>query len=478
MSVNLEIVPSNVPSNGRVSFRDGNPLIQFIIGEQERALIGRSVRLVGNFHVQLASGAGDATYVQQASAIAPDITGGDGGGGSSNRPQWSSRLGIYNVIDQLVIKSQISHQTIEHIRHYNRFCASFIPILNSLEDSIGHLSESALIMPNFQVSYGGIMANQAQRGDGDTGTGGNAFCCHLPCGLFNGVQSVPLAGTKGLLVEIHLAPDNNVLYGQSGATDGYPNMFYELSDVRLVAEAEDYDAQSQGTFEYNSVHSYYTSINSTNAIVNFNLGLTRVLGAFANFLPAQNINNLRTDGMATSVLVGGESPLVDDPSANNTAEVKQAVFLRGGQRFPLEYNIDTIHQNANSEVVAMAQNGSVDPQLTRNFLDAVRQFSRIGRSSISTNNTFLLNNGGGADGAISQAGNFGGMDKTSPEGGLVYGVGVNYDSISGDGVDFSTQNWGVQLETGLQTDTPHAMYLFIHAKNTLVFNDGGIQVLA
>ena len=65
MSVNLEIVPSNVPSNGRVSFRDGNPLIQFIIVEQQRALIGRSVRLVGNFHVQLESGTGDSTYVQQ-----------------------------------------------------------------------------------------------------------------------------------------------------------------------------------------------------------------------------------------------------------------------------------------------------------------------------------------------------------------------------------------------------------------------------
>ena len=471
MSVNLEIVPSNVPSNGRVSFRDGNPLIQFIIGEQQRALIGRSVRLVGNFHVQLESGTGDSTYVQQTDDTSPDVT------PSPNRPQWNSRLGIYNVIDQLVIKSQISHQTIEHIRHYNRFCSTFIPVLNSLEDSIGHLSESALIMPNFQVSFGGIIANQAQRGNGDTGTGGNAFCCHLPCGLFNGVQSVPLAGTKGLLVEIHLAPDNNVLYGQAGDI-AFPNMFYELSDVRLVAEAEDYDAQSQGTFEYNSVHSYYTSINSTNAIVNFNLGLTRVLGAFANFLPAANINNLKTDGMATSVLAGGTTPLFNDAGTDHTAEIKQAVFLRGGQRFPLEYNIDTIHQNANSQTVAMAQNGSVDPQLTRNFLDAVRQFSRIGRSSISTNNTFLLNNGGGSAGAVSQDGNIGGMDKTSPEGGLVYGVGVNYDSISGDGVDFSTQNWGVQLETGLQTDTPHAMYLFIHAKNTLVFNDGGIQVLA
>ena len=108
----------------------------------------------------------------------------------------------------------------------------------------------------------------------------------------------------------------------------------------------------------------------------------------------------------------------------------------------------------------------------------MKQFSRITRSAINTNNTFLTNNGGGEDQSVSQENVIGGFDKTGAEGGLVYGIGVNYDSISGDGVDFTTQNWGVQLETDLQTDTPHAMYLFIHAKNTLVFKDGGIQVLS
>lgn len=467
MSVNLEIVPSNVPSNGRVSFRDGNPLIQFIIGEQDRALIGRSVRLVGDFHVQQESGDADASFVTPPPVLATDP-----GGTTTNRPQIHNRLGIYNIIDQLVIKSQISHQTIEHIRHYNRFCSSFIPVLNSLEDQIGHLSESALIMPNFQVSYRSILSVPSQRG---TVAGGNSFCCHLPCGLFNGVQSVPLSGTKGLLVEIHLAPDNNVLYTQNGGS-GLGDAFYELSNVRLVAEAEPDNTQS-GTFEYNSVHSYYTSINSTNAIVNFNLGLTRVLGAFANFLPARNINNITADGMATSVIFGGKSPLAVTPATHYSAPIKQAVFLRGGQRFPLEYNIDTIHQTPDGSS-GLDTNYSADASITRNFLDSVKQFSRISRSAINTNNTFLTNNGGGAIQSCSQPENVGGFDKTNGEGGLVYGVGVNYDSISGDGVDFTTQNWGVQLETDLQTDTPHAMYLFIHAKNTLVFKDGGIQVLS
>ena len=451
-TVNLEIVPSNVASSGTISYKNGNPIIQFIIGEQQRALLGRTVRLVGKYRVRNDTGAGAGSYVLK-----------------TDETFQNNRLGVYSIIDQLVIKSQITHQTIEHIKHYNRFCSSFIPVLNSLEDGVGHLSETALIMPNFKCFKDSVLAIPSQRGSG------NSFCCHLPCGLFNGVQAVPLAATKGLLVEIHLAPDNNVLYTQDGSV-GLANAYYELEDVRLVAEATAMDSDTSGTFEYKSVSSYYTSINSSNAIINFNLGLSRVLGAFMNFLPAQNINNLRQDGMATSVLVGGTNNYLDeDSSTNSVAPIKQAVFMKGGQRFPLEYNLDTIQQGLPNTVVGNHnQNTSVDPALQRNFMDAVRGFSQIGRTMASTNNTFL----DCPIGSLSQQALVGGFDKTVAEGGSVFGVGVNYDSISDEGQDFSTENWGVQLETGITQDVPHSVYLFIHAKNTLVFNDGGVQVVS
>ena len=50
-NVNLEISPSNVLSDGKVSFKNGNPVLTFIIGESEKLLIGRSVRLAGKFRV-------------------------------------------------------------------------------------------------------------------------------------------------------------------------------------------------------------------------------------------------------------------------------------------------------------------------------------------------------------------------------------------------------------------------------------------
>ena len=36
----LEIIPSNITSDGTLSFKNGQPVVQFIIGEQERYLIG------------------------------------------------------------------------------------------------------------------------------------------------------------------------------------------------------------------------------------------------------------------------------------------------------------------------------------------------------------------------------------------------------------------------------------------------------
>ena len=44
----LEISPSNITSNTRVSYKNGQPVITFTIGSQDRFLIPNSVRLCGN----------------------------------------------------------------------------------------------------------------------------------------------------------------------------------------------------------------------------------------------------------------------------------------------------------------------------------------------------------------------------------------------------------------------------------------------
>jgi|TARA_R110000824_G_scaffold101447_2_gene241057 hypothetical protein len=444
-NVNLEISPANVLSNGVVSYRNGNPVLQFIIGEAEQMLLGSSIRLCGKFVVRAdSSGAGSATsYVE--SGVAP--------GNQINTP---ARLGVYACIDQLVLKSQQTHQTIEHIRHYNRFASSFLPVTSSLQDNMGHLAESSLTMPNWALHKQSVLQMPAQRT-------GNDFCVSLPCGLFNGMKDIPLSGQnglKGLLVEIHLAPDSNVLFADDGAT-AISDAFYELSDLKLIAEARpptpQESSQENNAFEYNSISSYFTSINSTNAVVNFNLGLKRVLGVFGNFIPSSFINNRTQNGMETQHLSNTD---------NTTALLNQVVFTRAGERFPLEFNVDRVSQVQGDLIY-----GQIDAQIQRNFLDAVKSFSKNDRIMASQNNTF--NQSWQAASAVVNS-----RDILTLDGGSVYGVGINYDNVSGEGVDFSAVPWGLQMETGLTSDRPHALYLFVHAKQTLTWNSSGLEVVS
>ena len=99
-NINTEIVPSNVTANGSISFRDGNPVIQFIIGEQDRLLLGNSIRFAGKFRCMLSSASSSVSDVSQLAM--------------------SERLGVYSCIDTLTIKSQKTGQTLESIRQYSR----------------------------------------------------------------------------------------------------------------------------------------------------------------------------------------------------------------------------------------------------------------------------------------------------------------------------------------------------------------------
>ena len=444
-NVNLEITPSNVLSNGRVSFHSGNPVISFIVGEQERSLIGSSIRLSGSFRAFLKTGTDTAT---------------DRAVTSADTLSMASRLGVYGAIDQLVIKSQRTHQVIEHVKHYGRFCSSFLPTTNSLQDGMSHMAESSLIMPNYNLQKKSVLDIESQYLDG------NSFCIPLPCGLFNGVSNIPLSGQwglQGLLVEIHLSPDANVLFSSTGEdadTTAINEAFYEFKDLRLIAEAVNPTPQQikemPSTFEYNTISSYFTSINSTQSVINFNLGLSRVLGVFCNFIESNKINNREFDGMATQSLTN------KDATGSSPAMISQLVFTRAGIRFPLEYNIDYLGTDG------LTYN-EVDSQVYRNFLDAIKPFSKNDRNFTSPQNTFERSN---------EKSSVIGRDVYNINGGSVFGVGINYDGISNAGVDFSNVQWGMNMTTNLDTNNPHAVYVFVHAKSTLVFNSSGLQVMS
>ncbi len=432
-NLNSEIVPSNVASNGTISFRDGNPVIQFIIGEQDRLLSGQSIRFQGKFRALLSS----------ASSSSSDV---------SNLAM-SERLGVYSCIDTLTIKSQRTGQTIESIRHYNRFLASYLPVTTSKEDAMGHMYESALIMPNYECQQQSVVNIPS------SSSTQNHFCMTLPCGLFNGGEPIPLMAEAvgGIIVELHLAPDTQVFHTQGDSDSAsYTDSFYQFTDVSLVAELMELDAdstqaiksRSSGTYEYNSISSYYQTINSGNGIINFQLGLSRVMGVFANIVPSAHINNTAFDGLAT---------LFPTNSDGSLAEITELFFTRNGTKFPIDFNINPLQREDDA-------NNTVSPEIIEHYMNAIEKFVDIGRTQLNPQNVYF------SDGPR--------FDKDFAFGGCAFGIGVSFDNISDQGVDFSNVNFGINMSLELETDFPQSFFVFAHAKNTLVFGPQGIQVMS
>jgi hypothetical protein len=431
---NLQVTPSNHTSTGKISYKDGNPLIQFIIGEQGRMLIGSSVRLVGDLSIFKA----DDTL-------------------STGKLRMSEQLGVYSIIDSLTIKSQATHQVIEEIRHFPRFMSSYLPVTSSEQDNAGHLSMTALTSVNYDNQQHSVVEIPSARNTG------NSFCINLPCGLFMGQNPIPLmangaGGVGGLLVEIQLAPDSNVLFDEDGSStsDAVKDAFYQLKNLSINCEVMTPDPSVQmppaSTFEYNSISSYFTTFNSTNAIVNFNLGLSRVLGVFGNIISADKINNRGQNGLSNNFPVNKDG---------TSAKITQLFFTRGGERFPLEYNVDTLQ---NSNLTYNKNNDTADPQIVQEYMNAITQFSKLRRTSASPLNTKYT----AGDPAVV---NF------KVDGGSVAGIGIAYDVISGQGIDFSSVNWGMNMICDLTSDSPQAFYLFVHSKQTLAFSQQGISVV-
>ena len=425
---NLNISPINQSADRLQSYSSGNPVIQFNIGSQQRLLLGNSVRLSGQFQV----------FANNAAApLVP--TDGD-------TIRMSEALGIYSIIDQIVIKSQ-SGQTIEHIRHYGRMMASYLPITSSLNDGLGHLGESALTLPAYHAHKTGVVDLVSMRNTG------NAFSIPLISGLLNGQNPIPLE--MGLVIEVHLAPDSNVLFS-SDAIAEINEANYRIKNCELIAEVVTpaKDVPSVSSFEYNSISTYFTTFNSTNAIINFNLGLSRVLGVFANMITANKINNRDANGLTCNWPVNAAGA---GQTGELVANINQIFFTKGGERFPLEYNIDTLQRDLSSDTTP-------DPQIMRNYMNAIKQFSRLERTSVNPINTKYTV---GTPSVVN----------TKPDGGSVAGIGVAYDVISGQGVDFRSENFGINMDVGLTDDNPQALYLFVHSKQTLLINGENIQIM-
>jgi len=423
----LTIQPSNVPASGKISHKGGNPIITIQLGRQDAMLDLDSVRLSGELDI----------FRNAAGTLRPTDA-------AASELRASHKLGAFGIIDQLVFRHAETKQVLEHIRHYGRFMSSFLPVMSGLQDQTGHLSETALINSNYRCFRDTVIRNNKA----------SPFSIPLPSGMTLGADKLPLSKVP-LEIEIHLSPDSQFFYSSDGGLTNVSEAFYELSNVELTCEVDVGDeSPDQGAWSFNSISSYFSTLESTNSIINYNLGLSKVLGAFVNFVPSSFVNNLGQDGYLT---------YMPSLATGALANLETISFLKNGERFPLNFEVDSVYDSSNNATTV------VDAQVIKSFLHSIipeSQHDRTGAGPLVSNRSFTVN----ADATTGY--------RLMPECGGVYGVGVLYDMLDSEGVDFSGAQFSIQMTNGLSDGNPVSAYLFVKSKVVVAYDGrSGVQVL-
>ena len=450
----LEVRPDNIPSDGKVSFKNGFPVLSFTIQSQNGILNPRSIRINGKLQV----------FKDNQSPPTPVYT------NDANKITMDNRLGVYGLMDQLVIRHNRSKQVCEHIRFYNRYLQSYLGVTSSKQDLMGHLSETALIQPNEECMFENVVASGAS---GDGLNIKKSFSVHLPSGFIQSGNLINLMPTAfgGIQLEIHLCPDSNCLYSRNGNVAGVSEAHYVLSDLSLSCEVGDIPpdamgqmaAQTEGAMNFQSITSLYTSINTGNAQIQYSLGLRALQSAFMTFAPASNLNTLTENGLATTYPTG-------TLASGKLAHFKRVQFLKGGQKFPMDFDVTT-----NAEISGNATNSegdfiTSDPQLARQFAESILPETIQDRTSLSPanlNRNYVMTNTGAAN-----------AYKSQPDGGALFGIGVRYSQFGEGKGDFTSQQFGVSLESSITEDNPMSVFIFLKHKTTLEYTANGVQLIS
>ncbi len=354
---------------------------------------------------------------------------------TSNTANLDPRLGVYSLFDRLSISLLNNSQIVEEIKFYNLFLSSYLGVTQSEQQILA----SDNVQRASAISQGSASDIVVSGTDGTQGQTEIFFSVQIPCGLFLSRSSIPLQ--HGLVISLNLVPDQQAFRANSGLAPTY-----ELSDLHLSGRMMTEMQNIPDKLVYNSIQSYYSIVNSAFATLNFNLGTSQTLGAWVVFNPSENTNNYEKSG--TRLL-----PIMKE--ATKPCTIRDLQFLQNGVKVALQYPI--IDDNSGEQTM-------FNSQITRNFISAIRNFASLGNTDVSPINTNLSQSF--LDTADKEKGDF------------LYGIGLRMDYYSDNGLNMTGGNFTIQFSSDLDTDFPNSAYMFVHTRNTLMFNNDGVQVLS
>ncbi len=446
---NFEISPLNQASgnNATFSYRNGNPIITLRIPSTQMYLLTSTCRL--NFVLTAYQPNGDL----------PTNSGLPG-----NQVLISDRIGNNSIFDSVSVATS-TNSSIEQCRNYGRLLASSIPATSGFNEYQTHLSQwfGGTCSSNMDVT--GKCLNRPVQ-------------CSAPLltGVLGSGQAIPLGdqnGVGGMIITIQLNSNNQALFSSQA---GMAGAYYEISGVTMTGK---YGVPVGGklppikNIRFSAYQSYYDVVNNNDSTLSIDSKLGAVTSVFSNYLPTTSIQNFRQDSYQTP---GFANAVAGDYV--NPVPVRTINFMKSGQKFPLQFQIDetSLRQSTTAPAgIFGAKLNSFDAlrqyyfqdavRLTRNDIDAL-----AGARSESTlsffNNT--KNDSGAQAGAQVIA--FG----SEPLLGRCFGIGVRFDSAGiGATTSFKNSPYSLRLTSELDGISPYSMYTFFLYQTVLTLGANG-----
>lgn len=446
----LQVLPTNL-GDGIFSDRNGLAQVIFELPAVPKIMNGKSLRINGTFTLKQGDGSpsNNATDFFNNAPTSDIMI--DGRTGMSS---WIETLSIQNL----------QGATYSTIKAYNRMCASVMPLNESIQNYLN----------GCDTTYGGFSKDVTTAKKVD-----KSFDFSLPLldGFLQG-NPIDMLLVKGLRIVITLAPSNYVIHNNyfrnSASTAGLANggAYYELSNLLCSFETEVPDAAGQqammanqnGILEYNTYTSFYSVLNSNDYNLSLNINTGRTLSVLANVIPSEWLNNYEYNSSSTFQLLYENS----NGMLENRVPIRSYTFTKGGIRLPLDFELDT----------EITQRGGVS--------DSVKVFEELNiirdgwtiynfEKSLKTELSYPLSN--------TQPARFNRerYSITDEDQRGQFNIGVGMDKITYNGMNFRGTPFGMRIQSfavpGVSL-VPHSIFLFVKHKNTIVFQNGGVQVIS
>jgi hypothetical protein len=444
----LQFQPTNLGRGGIFSpDRNGLQQVVFQIPKLPRVMMGRTLRINGNFDVFKADDSRPSNATNW-NADAPN----------DNAIFIDGRIGVSSCIDTLSIQN-LKGATYSNVKNYNRLMSCIVPMNQSFNNYINGCDDE----------YGnGKQITQAKRCDKT-----QSFSIPILDGFFQ-AENIDMDLVEGLVITLTLSPSNFVLannywYNQNATT---PNgAYYQWSDLVLSVETEVPDARGMeammanrtGEMVYKTYSSFYNVIVSNQHNLSFLFNTRKTSAIVGNLIPSEWLNNLEYNSSMTPQLLYKDGAGV----LNNNTRMNAFTYQKSGVRTPYDFEIvseETQNEGTADAVKNLTELNSIrDEWSANNFLKSLKT-ELSNPLSDAVPNKFDRERYSICE-----------EDKEQ-----VYLIGVNYDKNTA-GVDFRNETFSLRIQSNLPADQPfepHSLYLFVQAENTILFRDGMVQVLS